>query len=100
MFFDFWRYDGFDCASEIPEKCDIGLLRNRVCDEETNTTLCAGDLGSCEANSLGNFRFCLENQNLRGDDLCDMLNNIKECDYDKDDCEIGGNYLIYLMHWF
>ena len=36
------RYDGFDCPSEIPEKCDIGLLRNQVCDEKINTTLCSG----------------------------------------------------------
>ena len=88
------RYDGFDCSSEIPEACSIDLLKNGVCDEETNTTLCAGDLGSCEPDSLGNFRFCLENPKLRGDGLCDMLNNIKECGFDNDDCVTNqGMYL-------
>ena len=80
------RYDGFDCSSEIPEACSIDLLKNGICDEETNTTLCAGDLGSCEPDLLGNFRFCLENSKLRGDGLCDMLNNMKECGFDNDDC--------------
>ena len=88
------RYDGFDCSSEIPEACSIDLLKNDVCDEETNTTLCAGDLGSCEPDLLGNFRFCLENSKLRGDGLCDMLNNMKECGFDNDDCVTNqGTYI-------
>ena len=57
--------------------------------------MCAGDLGACEANTLGNFYLCLANQTLRGDGLCDMLNNIKECDYDKGDCESRSNYALF-----
>ena len=90
------RYDGFDCSSEIPEACSIDLLKNGVCDEETNTTLCAGDLGSCEPNLLGNFRFCLENPKLSGDGLCDMLNNMKECGFDNDDCITNQGILVQL----
>ena len=80
------RYDGFDCLSEIPEACSIDLLKNGVCDEETNSTLCAGDLGACEPDLFGNFLFCLEHPKLQGDGLCDMLNNMKECGFDNGDC--------------
>ena len=87
------RYDGFDCPDEIPDRCNIDLLKNNVCDEKVNTTQCFADLGTCEVDPwLGNFYLCLKNEKLRGDKLCDKLNNMKECGFDNGDCDTSqGN---------
>ena len=79
------RFDGFDC--EVHALCNEDLLQNHQCDEKANYTQCAWDMGECvSTNDHGNAYLCLENNNLRGDGVCDLLNDAKECNNDNGDC--------------
>lgn len=84
------RFDGFDCP--LPEACSIDLLQNQKCDADMNTTVCLSDLGYCDESSWwGNEYLCLLNKDLKGDGLCDQLNNVPQCQHDGGDCSNPSN---------
>lgn len=60
----------FDCYSDcIAGGCDITLLRNGVCDQECNISVCGLDFGDCGICSQGCLLEDLENDSC--DSVCD-----------------------------
>lgn len=89
------RFDGYDCCQpgeassvcKIGALCDLQLMKNFQCDEINNSPACFFDMGSCLVDQTESRDYlCLKDEALKGDGVCDLLNDVPECGRDGGDC--------------